>query len=128
MGTLCEMSYITKGNKVMPCEMHPKKKKCVDSKKLEECDLKKVCAASLSATGHGQDEQQESGEEEEEEDDDDLDEADDEDLEESLATKAEAELATKPRKKGFLHNSFVQMSSDLGKGQCFEQEGTSVES
>jgi len=125
MGTLCEMSYITKGNKVMPCEMDPKKKKCVDSKQLEECDLKKVCAASLSATGHSQDEPHESGEEEE---DDDLDETDDEDLEESLVTKAEAELATKPRKKGFLHNSFVQMGSDLGKGQCFEQEGTYEES
>lgn len=119
------MSYITKGNKVMPCEMDPKKKKCVDSKQLEECDLKKVCAASLSATGHSQDEPHESGEEEE---DDDLDETDDEDLEESLVTKAEAELATKPRKKGFLHNSFVQMGSDLGKGQCFEQEGTYGES
>lgn len=103
-----------------------KKKKCVDSKKLEECDLKKVCAASLSATGQSQGDQHES--EEEEEDDDDLDETDDEDLEESLVTKAEAELATKPRKKGFLHNSFVQMGSDLGKGQCFEQEETYAES
>jgi len=91
MSTLCEMSYITKGSKVVPCEMDPKKKKCTNSEKLEECDLEKVCDASLSET----------------EEDDDLndDEADDEDLEEGLATKVESERDTKPRRRGFLRNS-----------------------
>jgi len=93
MGTLCEMSYLTKGDKVVQCEMDPKKKKCVDGKKLEECDIEKVCAQSLSETGHSEDEDHES----EEEDDD---EADDEDPKESLAAKAKPE-----RKKGFLQNS-----------------------
>jgi len=109
---------------VVPCELHPKKKTCIDSKKLEECDLQKVCAASLSQTGQSQDEDHESGEEGDEGHDD--NEADDEDLEERLVSKAEPELATKPRKKGFLHthNSFVQMGSELEKGQCFDQEET----
>jgi len=104
MSNLCERSYLTKGRKVVQCEMHPKKKKCVDSKKLEECDLEEVCAANLSETGHSQDEDHES---EEEDDDDEAD--DDEDLEERLAAKAgpEPELATKPSKKGFLQNSSV---------------------
>jgi len=93
MGTLCEMSYLTKGDKVVQCEMDPKKKKCVDGKKLEACDIEKVCAQSLSETGHSEDEDHES----EEEDDD---EADDEDPKESLAAKAKPE-----RKKGFLQNS-----------------------
>jgi len=124
METLCKRSYITRGNKVVPCELHPKKKTCIDSKKLEECDLQKVCAASLSQTGQSQDEDHESGEEGDDGHDD--NEADDEDLEERLVSKAEPELATKPRKKGFLHthNSFVQMGSELEKGQCFDQEET----
>jgi len=124
METLCKRSYITRGNKVVPCELHPKKKTCIDSKKLEECDLQKVCPASLSQTGQSQDEDHESGEEGDDGHDD--NEADDEDLEERLVSKAEPELATKPRKKGFLHthNSFVQMGSELEKGQCFDQEET----
>jgi len=99
MGNLCEKSYLTKGSKVVQCEMDPKKKKCVDSEKLEECDLKKVCAASPSRS---QDEDHGSEEEED-------DEADDEDPEERSAANAgpEPELATKPSKKGFLQNSSV---------------------
>jgi len=103
MGTLCEMSYLTKGSKVVPCEMHQKKKKCMDSEQLEECDLKRVCAAGLSETGHSQDEDHESEEEGD-------DEADDEDPEARLAAKAEPELATKPGKKGFLRDSSAAAS------------------
>jgi len=56
MGTLCEMSYLTKGDKVVQCEVDPKKKKCVDGKKLEACDIEKVCAQSLSETEEDDDE------------------------------------------------------------------------
>lgn len=126
------MSYITKGDKVVPCEMHPKKKKCMDSKKHEECDLKKVCVAGLSETGHRQDEDHESAAEVDDLDDEEVDDeaddtADDEDSEEKLATTTEPGLATKPTKKGFLHNSFVQIGSDLEKGQCYEREEASEE-
>merc|ERR1719323_2160104 len=116
------MSYVTRGGKVVPCEIDPKKKRCVDSKKPEECDLKTVCAASLSETGHVQDD--ESGD-----DDDEIDFDDEErdDQEEKLAPDDELlERNTKPKRKGFLHNSFgssfVQTGSELEKGMCYEQE------
>merc|ERR1712038_333300 len=97
MDTLCEMSYVSKGSQVVPCEMDPKKQKCVDSKQLEECDLKAICGARRLETGHSQDEDHESGEEDTE----------DEDLEERSGTQAEAELATKSKTKEFLHSSSV---------------------
>merc|ERR1719510_718047 len=106
MGKLCKKSYLVKGGKVVPCEMHQKKKKCMDSKTLEECDLKKVCVAGQSETGHSQDEDHESEEEGD-------DEADDEDPEARLAAKAEPELATKPGKKGFLQDSSAAAASPL---------------
>lgn len=118
MDKLCEQSFLTTGNKVVPCTLHPKKKTCMNSKKTEECDLQKVCAARLLQTGHSQDEDHGSEEG--------IDNADNEADDELEVTEAESELASKPRKKGFLHthNSFVQKSSELEKGQCFEQEGT----
>jgi len=97
MGKLCEMSYVSKGSQVVPCEMDPKKKKCVDSKQLEECDLKTICAARRLETGHSQDEDHESGEEDKE----------DEDLEERSVTEADPELATKSKKREFLRSSSV---------------------
>lgn len=118
MNKLCNLSFLTTGNKVVPCTLHPKKKTCMNSKNTEECDLQKVCAARLSQTGHSQDEDHGSEEG--------IDDADNEADDELEVTEAEPELASKPRKKGFLHthNSFVQKSSELEKGQCFEQEGT----
>jgi len=97
MGKLCEMSYVSKGSQVVPCEMDPKKNKCVDSKQLEECDLKTICGARRLEMGHSQDEDHESGEEDKE----------DEDLEERSVTEADPELATKSKKREFLRSSSV---------------------
>jgi len=74
-----------------------KKNKCVDSKQLEECDLKTICGARRLEMGHSQDEDHESGEEDKE----------DEDLEERSVTEADPELATKSKKREFLRSSSV---------------------
>lgn len=116
----------------------------MDSKKLEACDLAQVCAESELQAARGQeaDEQEEEDEEdEEEEEDDDEDGEGDEDAEENAAAaavlqpaswqasiKTESERESTPRRKGFLHNSFVQMSNDLGRGVCHDFEETDVES
>lgn len=109
----------------------------MDSKKLEACDLAQVCAESELQVARGQ----EADEQEEEEDEDDEDGEGDEDAEENAAAaavlqpaswqasiKTESERESTPRRKGFLHNSFVQMSNDLGRGVCHDFEETDVES
>eukprot|EP00419_Tripos_fusus_P058144 CAMPEP_0172927760 /NCGR_PEP_ID=MMETSP1075-20121228/217633_1 /TAXON_ID=2916 /ORGANISM="Ceratium fusus, Strain PA161109" /LENGTH=731 /DNA_ID=CAMNT_0013789035 /DNA_START=210 /DNA_END=2406 /DNA_ORIENTATION=+ len=181
MSTLCLQSYVTRGDKVMACKVNPKNKKCIDSKKLEACDLAQVCAESELQAARGQemkvnpknkkcmdskkleacdlaqvcaeselqvargqeaDEQKEEEEDEDEDDeDDDEDGEGDEDAEENAAAaavlqpaswqasiKTESERESTPRRKGFLHNSFVQMSNDLGRGVCHDFEETDVES
>lgn len=124
----------------MACKVNPKNKKCVDSKKLEACDLAQVCGASelQTARSQGADEQEE---EDGEEDEDDEDGEGDEDAEENAAgaavlqpvswqasIKTESETESMPRRRGFLHNSFVQMSNDLGRGVCHDFEETETES
>jgi len=95
----------------------------MDSKKPEECDLETVCAASLSETGHVQDDDES---EDDDEDEFDLDDDERDDPEEKPAADAELERKQKPKRKGFLHNSFgssfVQTGSELEKGVCYEQE------
>jgi len=121
----------------------------MDSKKLEACDLAQVCAGSALqvARSQGADEEEEEEEEEEEDDgdaddeDDDGDEDGDEDAVESAPAAAllqrasgqagvqtEPETKSKTGRKGFLHNSFVQIGTDLERGVCHDFEESDVES
>jgi len=115
MSTLCEKSYVLKGGKVVPCMMAgKKKKKCVDSKIPEVCDLEKECGGGFLESVRSDDADAES-EEEEQEDDNDVD-------TEVKLVETESKSIGKHKRKGFLHNSFVQMASDLEKGMCFDNE------
>jgi len=115
MSTLCEKSYVLKGDKVVPCVMAgKKKKKCVDSKVPEACDLEQECGGGFLESVRSDDADAES-EEEEEEDDDNID-------TDVKLVETESKSIGKKKRKGFLHNSFVQMGSDLEKGMCFDSE------
>jgi len=115
MSTLCEKSYVLKDDKVVPCMMAgKKKKKCVDSKIPEVCDLEKECGGGFLESVRSDDADAET-EEEEQEDDDDSD-------TEVKLVETESKSIGKHKVKGFLHNSFVQMGSDLEKGMCFDNE------
>jgi len=152
MSILCLNSYVSNGEKVVPCKVNVRNKKCMDSGKLEVCDLAQVCTDSILEGVHSQEaaegqkeeeeeveekeekeeEEEEEGEEEEEEEEEDG-EADDEDREERLSahelvSKTKSESRNKPIQRGFLHNSFVQMDSDLEKGVCHEHEESDLES
>merc|ERR1712204_55534 len=116
MSTLCLNSYVSNGEKVMPCKVNVRNKKCMDSGKLEVCDLAQVCTDSILEGVHSQEaaegqkeeeeEEEEEGEEEEEEEEEDG-EADDEDREERLSahelvSKTKSESRNKPIQRGFL--------------------------